>query len=68
MSTAIINLKETAPRPLSDEERNEQVRRLATWAAAELAHAKRLPHGRVRSGHLANAENALADASALLAA
>ena len=68
MSTAIINLEETAPRQLSTEERNEQVRRLATWAAAEIAHAKCLPHGRVRSGHLTNAENALADASALLAA
>jgi len=68
MNTTIINLEETAPRQLSAEERNEQVRSLATWAAAELAHAKRLPHGRVRSGHLANAENALAVASELLAA
>ncbi|MCD2135947.1 hypothetical protein LQ424_29430 [Rhodococcus qingshengii] len=68
MSTAIINLEEAAPRPLSEEERDEQVRNLATWAAAELAHAKRLPHGRVRSGHLTNAENALAVASELLAA
>jgi hypothetical protein len=68
LSAAIINLEETAPRPLSAQERNEQVRRLATWAAAEIAHPKRLPHGRIRSGHLANAENALADASALLAA
>lgn len=68
MSTAIINLEEAAPRPLSEEERNEQVRRLAAWAAAEIAHAKCLPHGRVRSGHLANAENALAVASELLAA
>lgn len=68
MSTAIINLEETAPRPLSEEERNEQVRSLATWAAAELAHANRLPHGRVRSGHLTNAENALAVASELIAA
>ena len=68
MSTAIINLEEIVPRPLSAKERNEQVRRLATWVAAEIAHAKYLPHGRVRSGHLTNAENALADASALLAA
>jgi len=42
MSTAIINLEETTPRQLSEEERNEQVRRLATWATAELAHANRL--------------------------
>ena len=56
MSTAIINLEETAPRPLSEEGRNEQVRSLATWAAAELAHANRLPHGRVRSGHLTREE------------
>ncbi|MBH5143629.1 MULTISPECIES: hypothetical protein [Rhodococcus erythropolis group] len=34
-------------------------------AAAGLAHAKRLPHGRFR-GHHANADNVLADASALL--
>ena len=30
MSTAIINLEETTPRQLSAEERNDQVRRLAT--------------------------------------
>ena len=50
------------------EERDEQVRSLATWAVAEPAPANRLPHGRVRSGHLTNAEDALAVAYELLAA
>ena len=50
MSTAIINSEEIVPRPLSAKERNEQVRRLATWAAAEIAHAKCFPCGRVCRG------------------
>ncbi|NMM91863.1 hypothetical protein B2J88_47595 [Rhodococcus sp. SRB_17] len=68
MSIAIINLEETATPVLTEQQRRQRARTLATWAAGQLDMANALAAGTARDGHLRNAEKALADAVALLAA